>query len=262
MSEFRDRIAIVTGAASGIGAALVEALLEAGAVVIATDVNSSALEARPSHPRLRAEALDVTDQAAVHDLVEKAVADHGRLDLMFNNAGIVVGGNFEDTDDIAWRRVVDINFLGVLHGTRAAYAQMRRQGSGHIVNTSSSAGVMPVAQSVAYAATKHAVVGLSTSLRAEAASTGVRVNVVVPGLVDTAIFDSATNVGGYDYARAIKRVPFARVSPARAAAYILDGVAKDKQFITFPAYNRMLVGLNRVAPALMSRVINPRNVKH
>jgi short-subunit dehydrogenase len=115
---------------------------------------------------------------------------------------------------------------------------------------------MPVAGSVAYATTKHAVVGLSASLRAEARGTGVDVSVVIPGVVDTAIFGRAINVGGYDYARAMRRVPFARLTADQAAAYILAGVSRRRAVITFPAYNRMLTGLYRVAPALTSQLVN------
>jgi short-subunit dehydrogenase len=168
----------------------------------------------------------------------------------------VAGGSFEETGADVWDRVMAVNFGGVLHGTQAAYSQMLQQGFGHIVNTASTAGLTPVAKSVAYSASKHAVAGLTTSLRAEAAGTGVRLSVVVPGMVATNIFDSATNVGDYDYVRAMKRVPFKWITAEQAAAYILDGVAKDKQFITFPAYNRVLVGLNRLAPSVMSGVIN------
>ena len=250
-------VAVVTGAAGGIGAALAEMLVSRGVAVVATDVDRAGLDRLDSHDAgIRTTALDVTDGSAVRDLVEKVAADHGRLDYMFNNAGVVVGGDFEDMTDEAWRRIVDINLWGVIHGTQAAYAVMRAQGFGHIVNTASSAGVMPVAQSVAYAATKHAVVGLSTSLRAEAAGTGVNVSVVVPGVVDTGIFAAAHNLGGYDYERAIRRVPFGKVSPSRAAEYIVEGVERNRQFITFPAYNKALVALYRVMPALMSRVIN------
>jgi len=252
-------VVVVTGAASGIGAALVTALGSRGADVVAADVNADGLDALAGSVvgRVTTAVLDVSDDGAVGWLLEGVAAKHGRLDFVFNNAGIVAGGDFDLTYEDVWRRVVDVNLWGVVNGTRAAYALMLRQGSGHIVNTSSSAGVMPVAQSVAYATTKHAVMGLSTSLRAEARHKGVRVSVVLPGVVDTGIFDAAANTGDYDYARAIDRVPFAKISPAKAAAYILDGVAKNKQQIVFPFYNKVLCSLTRLMPSVMSRVINP-----
>lgn len=252
-----EHVALVTGAGSGIGAALTRLLLDRGLRVTATDIDRAALELLPgAGDRLTRAVLDVRDRVAVSDVVQGAARDHGRLDYVFNNAGIVVGGAFEDTSDELWHRIVDVNLWGVVHGTRAAYEVMRGQGCGHIVNVASSAGVMPVSHSVAYATTKHAVVGLTTSLRAEARGTGVRVSAVVPGVVDTAIFSSAANAGGYDYASAIERVPFRKVSPQRAAEHILRGVERNQQFITFPAYNQALVALNRLMPGVMSRVVN------
>ncbi|UFS96705.1 SDR family NAD(P)-dependent oxidoreductase [Nocardia huaxiensis] len=250
--------AIVTGAASGIGRALVTRLLSRGDIVYAVDRDKDGLADLAAHTAdpLTTIAADVSDAAALAEIVDRVVAERGRLDLMFNNAGIVVGGEFSDMTRETWDRIVGVNFWGVVHGSQLAYTQMRTQGFGHIVNTASSAGVLPVARSVAYAATKHAVVGLSTSLRAEAAGYGVQVSVVLPGVVDTGIFDSAVNLGAYDYRTSIDKLPFAKVRPLDAADAILHGVSKNKQFITFPAYNRILIGLNRFAPGVMAPIIN------
>jgi NAD(P)-dependent dehydrogenase (short-subunit alcohol dehydrogenase family) len=259
MSAFDGKVAIVTGAASGIGAALCSELARRGATVHAADREEAGLERLLAANRdrdLHGHPLNVTDESAVEALLEKVSADGGRLDYLFNNAGIVVGGDFEQMDADTWRRIVDVNLWGVVHGTQHGYAVMRRQGFGHIVNTASTAGVLPVARSVAYATTKHAVVGLSVSLREEARRHGVNVSVVIPGLVDTNIFASATNVGGHDYAKAMDRVPFGKITPDAAAAHILAGVSRNRAFITFPAYNRVLVALHRLAPGPMARVIN------
>ncbi|MBL1078748.1 SDR family oxidoreductase [Nocardia sp. 2] len=255
---FYSATAIVTGAASGIGRALVTRLLARGATVYAVDRDAHGLTESVSGALgpVTTIVADVSDSEAVAAVVDRVVDEHGRLDLMFNNAGIVVGGDFADMTPDAWDRIVGVNFWGVVHGTQHAYARMRAQGRGHIVNTASSAGVMPVARSTAYAATKHAVVGLSTSLRAEAAGYGVRVSVVLPGVVDTGIFDSAVNLNGYDYRTSIDTLPFAKVRPLDAADAILHGVSKNKQFITFPAYNRILIGLNRILPGVMAPIIN------
>lgn len=260
--HFAGATAIVTGAASGIGRALADALLEGGATVYAVDCDERGMDALTgTDSALIRVTADVSDRAAMAAVVGRAVAERGRLDFMFNNAGIVVGGDFREMTADAWRRIVDVNLWGVVHGTELAYAQMCRQGSGHIVNTSSSAGVLPVAGSVAYAATKHAVVGLSTSLRAEATGHGIRVSVVLPGLVDTGIFESATNLAGYDYAAAVDALPLAMVAPRIAAGQILRGVAKNKQFIAFPGYNRILIGLNRIMPGVVGPLINRRALR-
>jgi NAD(P)-dependent dehydrogenase (short-subunit alcohol dehydrogenase family) len=256
-SDWNGAVVVVTGAATGLGRALAEGLAERGARVHAADVDRSGLAALTAEQSaVTAYQVDVADADAVDDLVSQVVRQDGRLDHMFNNAGIFAAGAFEELDDTTWRRMIDINLWGVVTGTRAAYSQMLRQGSGHIVNTASSAGVMPVAKGVAYAATKHGVVGLSTSLRAEAARRGIKVSVVVPGLIDTGIFAKAKEINGYDYERKLEKLPFGKIPPSQAAAEIIAGVERNRQFITFPRSNRVIVGLNRLLPDLMSPVIN------
>jgi NAD(P)-dependent dehydrogenase (short-subunit alcohol dehydrogenase family) len=252
---FSGKTAIVTGAASGIGRALTVLLAQRGATVFAADRDPDGLDGLAQSGNVRTVVLDVTDQPAVHELVDRACSETGRLDYIFNNAGIVVGGDFDEMSDEVWRRIVDINFWGVVYGTQAAYPRMLKQGSGHIVNTSSSAGVLPVPRSTAYAATKHAVVGLSTSLRAEAAPHGVRVSVVLPGTVDTKIFDSAINLADYNYRTAIERVPMALTSPAAAAEAILRGVIRNDAHIAFPLLNRVIIRLYRAMPGLMAPIV-------
>ncbi len=258
MTDFRDRVALVTGAASGIGHALARQLVEAGAIVYACDRDAQGLNqlAKDLGANLHAVPLDVTERSAVERTLQQAFDRHGRLDLVFNNAGIVVGGAFEDMDEVTWRRIIDINLWGVIHGSESAYRLMRQQGFGHIINTASTAGLMPVAKSAAYSTTKHAVVGLSGSLREEGRAHGIRVSVAIPGLVATRIFSTATNLPGHDYRAAIDRLPIRKISPDQAADAILRGVRKNRPFIVFPTYNRLLWGAYRMAPGLTSRLIN------
>lgn len=258
MNAHDGKVALVTGAASGIGYALCRELHARGATVHAADLNEAGLVRlrQECGDRLVTTRLDVADEDAVRDWIERSAAERGRVDYLFNNAGIVVGGDFEAMDRAAWRKIIDINLWGVIHGSQHGYALMRRQGCGHIVNTASTAGVMPVARSTAYATTKHAVVGLSTSLREEGRAHGIRVSVVIPGLVDTNIFSTATNIGGHDYDAAIRKVPIGKISPQRAARAILAGVAANRQYIVFPAYNRLIVGLSRAFPGVMGWLIN------
>ncbi|MCP4591902.1 MAG: SDR family oxidoreductase, partial [bacterium] len=200
MSKFQAKIAIVTGGASGIGQALCKELARRGAAsVVVADVNAEvarevAEAITTAGGRARAAELDVTQAEAVQALVEQTVSEHGRLDYMFNNAGIAIEGEVRDMTLDQWRRIVDVNLWGVIYGTTSAYRVMVGQGFGHIVNTSSGAGLAPVALGTAYSATKHAVVGLSTLLRAEGAGLGVKVSVVCPGAIRTGIVDASVYV--------------------------------------------------------------------
>ena len=202
-----SRIVIVTGGASGIGRALCAELVRAGDQVVVADINEAGAADAAANMMgpgsARAVALDVTDAQAVQDLVDATADEFGRLDIMVNNAGIGMGGWVEELTVEHWNRVIDVNVRGVVHGVQAAYPLMVRQGDGHIVNTASLAGLVPAPCLTPYAMTKHAVVGLSMSLRAEAASRGVRVTAVCPGFTDTAILDTVdfdglapTSMGG------------------------------------------------------------------
>jgi NAD(P)-dependent dehydrogenase (short-subunit alcohol dehydrogenase family) len=143
----------------------------------------------------RAFNVDVTNFAAVEHLVQETVARAGRLDYIFNNAGIGIGGNASHFGIEDWNQMMDVNLRGVIHGVEAAYKIMVAQGFGHIVNTASLAGLTPSPGGVAYATAKHAVVGLSNSLRAESARMGVRVSVLCPGFVRTAILEGGGKYG-------------------------------------------------------------------
>ncbi len=200
VSEYAGNTAIVTGGASGIGKALGAELFAQGAHVVLADIDGAAAE---SAAKMLADAnghatgsivgrsLDVRDEAAVHALVDEIVARDGHLDLMFNNAGLGIGGQTHEFHKEHWNRIIDVNINGVVNGVLAAYPLMIEQGHGHIVNTASAAGLAPAVLTAAYTTTKHAVVGLSTALRPEAAAFGVRVSVLCPGVVETPILDKA-----------------------------------------------------------------------
>jgi NAD(P)-dependent dehydrogenase (short-subunit alcohol dehydrogenase family) len=258
MTRYSGATAIVTGGASGIGRALSEALARRGARVVVADRNAegAAEVARvivAAGGFARSEALDVTDAVAVERLVENAVREHGRIDFMFNNAGIAVVGEETDVSLDDWRKVVDVNLWGVVHGIRAAYPRMVRQGSGHIVNTASLAGLSPAPFEISYTATKYAVVGLSRALRAEAASQGVKVSVVCPGFIQTAILQLSELRRPIDRTQLLSMAP--RPMPAeRCAEVVLRGVDRNRSIIPVTGHAWLGWLIDRLSPALSDRI--------
>ncbi|PJK20637.1 SDR family NAD(P)-dependent oxidoreductase [Mycolicibacterium goodii] len=252
---FAGKTAIVTGAGSGIGAALCRALSDAGADVLCTDIDADAAVRTADGLGARSARLDVTDAAAVQATVDDVVARAGRLDLMFNNAGIVWGGDTELLTLDQWNAIIDVNIRGVVHGVAAAYPQMIRQGRGHIVNTASMAGLAAAGQLTSYVMSKHAVVGLSLALRPEAAARGVGVLAVCPAAVETPILDKGA-VGGFvgrDYFLQGQGMKTA-YDPDRLAADTLRAIERNKALLVKPRRAHASWVFARLAPGLMQRL--------
>ncbi len=255
---YRGKTALVTGAAKGLGRALCLQLMAQGARVYALDVDEAALAAlqeeaagKPLYPM----KVDISQRQPLEEAFGQMIAESGRLDYVFNNAGIVTGGQTQHMTWEAWERILAINLKGVIWGTQLAYNHMLEKGQGHIINTASLAGLVPVPESAAYTATKHGVVGLSLALAQEAQAHGIRVSVLIPGALKTAIYDSATNLAGYDYARKMTASPVRPMAPELAARQVLHQVAKGKRQIVFPRGLWLLVGLYRVFPGLTQRLM-------
>ena len=262
MSVFAGKVAVVTGGASGIGRALCEELARRGAVVTVADLNAEAAEAvaralTDEGGRGSAAPVDVARAESVEELVRGAVARHGRIDFMFNNAGIGWGGDFKEMAAGEMDRIVAINLNGVLHGALAAYPVMVRQGAGHIVNTAALTGLVPGPGSTAYAATKHGVVGFSHSLRSEARRFGVRVSVVCPAFVNTNFTrNSASILGGRTESHG-PPAPSGRLDAPACARAVLDGVARNRAIVVVPLYARLSWWLYRASPAVYHAVSRP-----
>jgi NAD(P)-dependent dehydrogenase (short-subunit alcohol dehydrogenase family) len=262
----RGQVAFVTGGASGIGRALSGALVARGARVVVADINASAAAAVAGQLDGRGPgsatslSLDVADARGFEDAVARVHTDNGRLDLLFNNAGIGVGGPVEELALAHWERTLDVNLRGVVHGVRAVYPLMLAQRSGHIVNTASLAGLLPFPLGVPYAMTKHAVVGLSVSLRSEAAAYGVRVSAVCPGVIDTPLLDSEgppdlprTKVAGRGREMFLHSNRGPAYPPERLAEDVLRGVQRNQAIIVAPGRARTAWLANRIAPRLVER---------
>ncbi|MFJ6562245.1 SDR family NAD(P)-dependent oxidoreductase [Streptomyces sp. NPDC091412] len=180
MSDFQGLTALVTGGASGIGRASAELLAERGAQVAVLDLDPSSV-VKP----LLAFRADVTDDTSVRRAVEQAAEALGGLDVLVNNAGIGAQGTVEDNDDEEWRRVFDVNVLGMVRTARAALPHLRASSHAAIVNTCSIAATAGLPQRALYSATKGAVYSLTLAMAADHVREGIRVNCVNPGTVDT-----------------------------------------------------------------------------
>jgi len=260
LRTYSDGVAIVTGGASGIGKALGEELASRGCEVVLADLNiddaaAVAEKINAEGGRATAEPLDVSDADAVASLVQNTWERCGRLDYMFNNAGIALNGRFEDFEISHWRKVVEINLMGVVHGVKWAETVMSQQGFGHIVNTASFAGLFPWPTTIPYTATKYAVVGLSTAMRAELADAGIRVSVLCPGTILTPMIENGASserwVGSYSQEKLDALFQNARgMDVDTFAEKALDRIAKNESVIVLPSAYKLLWNINRLSPPL------------
>ncbi|MCA0996169.1 SDR family NAD(P)-dependent oxidoreductase [Alloyangia pacifica] len=231
--RFDRQTAVVTGAASGIGAAIAERLAAEGATVIIADLKLDAAEAMAKTlPRAIGIAVDVSDEGSVAALIEKTVKRTGRLDLLVNNAGI--GGPAATVGDYpteAWRKVIDVNLSGVFYGMHFAIPEMKKTGGGAIVNIASILGSVGIPMSPAYVAAKHGVVGLTKSAALEHASDKIRVNSIGPGFIHTPLLDQTLDAATQDHLaglHAMKRMG----TPEEVAALAAFLLSDEASFIT------------------------------
>jgi butyryl-CoA dehydrogenase len=259
MRVFRDRVAVVTGAGSGIGRALAVALAREGAVLALSDVNEAGLAetadaARTLGGRVATDRIDVADRAAVHAYADQVVAAHGRVNLVVNNAGVALAARIADMsyEDLEW--LFGINFWGVVHGTKAFLPHLKRADEGHVVNVSSVFGIIAVPGQAAYNAAKFAVRGFTECLREELELEGARVSAtcVHPGGIKTNIARNArmgveTPSGPTRAERDAEFDRIARTTPEAAAERILRAVRRNAR--------RVLIGVDAYAIDLLQRLL-------
>ncbi|MBU0991608.1 MAG: SDR family oxidoreductase [Proteobacteria bacterium] len=240
---FNDATAIVTGGASGFGRAVAEGLAKRGSEVVILDLQKEAAEETASkinskNGKATAIQADATDFPQVQRIVDETCERTGRIDYIFNIAGIVISGQAHQLGIEDWNKIIGINFCGVVNGVQAAYPIMVKQGFGHIVNMSSIAGLLPLPGAVAYTATKHAVVGLSKALRIEGAIHGIRVSVLCPGALRTPLLMENGGKFGQvklgisseemtEIAEKLRPMP-----PEQYAEKVLNAVARNKAIFT------------------------------
>jgi NADP-dependent 3-hydroxy acid dehydrogenase YdfG len=268
VSSVAGKVAFVTGGASGIGAALATKLVHEGADVWIADRQVDAAEelARSLSDgggKAHALELDVRSYESFEIAVAAAMQQSGRIDYLFNNAGIAIGGEIDSYTVDDWNFVFDVNLRGVVHGIQAVYPIMIAQRCGHIVNTASLAGLVAATGQGAYTASKHAVVGISKTLRVEGERHGVKVSVLCPGAVETPIMTGGkygrrpVNV---DEAEFMKKIPaplrsiVAPIAPDVFAEQALRAVVRGDAIIVLPAWYRAMWYLDRLSPTLSMRV--------
>jgi NADP-dependent 3-hydroxy acid dehydrogenase YdfG len=260
-SKVSGKMAFVTGGASGIGAALTTTLVDGGAEVWIADrqigpAQELAHRLNSGGAKAHAIELDVRSYPSFERAVAEAVQQSGRIDYLFNNAGIGVGGEVDSYTLDDWNDVFDVNLHGVVHGIQAVYPLMIGQHSGHIVNTASMAGLVTAPGQASYTATKHAVVAISTVLRMEAERHDVQVSVLCPGAIRTPILTGG-KYGRFDGVSDEQLLKFWErlrpMAPEKFAERALRAVLRGDAIIVVPAWWKAWWYLERLSPALSMR---------
>ncbi|MEU6301576.1 SDR family oxidoreductase [Streptomyces chartreusis] len=265
--RFGGQLVLVTGAGSGIGRATAYAFAEAGARVVAVDrdAESAGRTAEMSRligaPEAWAETVDVSDEQAMEKLAARVAAEYGVVDVLVNNAGIGLSGSFFDTTPEDWKKVLDVNLWGVIHGCRLFGKQMAERGQGgHIVNTASAAAFQPSRALPAYSTSKAAVLMLSECLRAELAGQGIGVTAICPGLVNTNITSTA-HFAGVDaeeekrrQKRSARLYGLRNYPPEKVADAILRAVVRGEAVVPVTPEARGAYLMSRFTPRALRRI--------
>jgi NAD(P)-dependent dehydrogenase (short-subunit alcohol dehydrogenase family)/pimeloyl-ACP methyl ester carboxylesterase len=265
--RFGGQLVLVTGAGGGIGRATALAFAEAGARVLAVDRDAGAAARTAEEARRRgaaaawAEGADVSDERAMERLAERVTDAYGVVDILVNNAGIGLGGSFFDTTTEEWKRVLDVNLWGVIHGCRLFGRRMAERGQGgHIVNIASAAAFQPSRALPAYSTSKAAVLMLSECLRAELAGQGIGVTAVCPGFVNTGITSTARFAGTDPETerrlqrRAARLYGLRNYPPEKVAAAVLRAVVRDEAVVPVTPEARGAYALSRWMPGVLRRI--------
>jgi len=252
---YSNKVAIVSGGGSGIGKAICEYLGKYGSKVIVTDINldsanKTATTIIQNGGVAEAYEIDVSNSKAVKGLIEGVAEKYGKIDLLFNNAGISLNGEFQDMTLEHWQRIIDVNLWGVVYGCHFVYPLMIKQGYGQIINTASLAGLIPGGLTTSYSASKFGVVGFTLGLRSEASFYGIQVNTLCPGFIKTAIQNTTPIVSEYLNSEKNKKMGsnMKAPTPEKCIKSIMKGVKRNKAIIISPRLHKIFWFLNRLFP--------------
>lgn len=261
--ELKDAVIVVTGASSGIGRETALELARAGARLVVAARREAPLESlqrecEAAGARCVAVRTDVSQEEEVEALASRAVQEFGRIDGWVNDAGVYALGSLEDTPLEVFRRVMEVNYLGTVHGTRAAVRRMRKQeGGGVIINISSEAASVSIADGAAYSASKHAVRGFTSAIRQELLGSGIEVCNVMPAGIDTPLFAHAANYTGKE-----AKAPAPVYPPEKVAHVILRMLEHPQAEIYVGATAPVFGALRHVAPAVFDRAMKAQSKGH
>lgn len=260
-SEWSNSVVVITGAGSGIGRAIAREAAKRGAIVMVTDINpekakQTAIECGHNSQSF---VLDVCNSEDFKMMIDLVIQKYGKIDYLFNNAGIAIGGETFEITLQAWNKIIDVNVRGVINGIAAVYPQMVKQKSGHIINTASLAGLGPAPLLTPYSTTKHAIVGLSTSLRSEAEIYGVKISVLCPSAIETPLLDSK-EVPGLpivpwlpDFRRFLTKLAGPPYSPEKLAEDTLNAISKNQGIIVIPQRAKAVWHIGKLFPKLVEK---------
>jgi short-subunit dehydrogenase len=243
--NIQDKVVLITGASSGIGALMAETFAAQGAVPVLTARSLPKLQeiAARIPGKHAVYTLDVTDFGQVTETVQQIMAQFGRIDILVNNAGFGIFETFTDAPLEHFEEMMDVNYMGIVRCTKAVLPHMLQAGSGHIVNIASMAGKIASAKSSGYSATKHAVLGFTNSLRQELVGTGVSLSAINPGPINTPFFERADPEGTY-----VKNIGWFMLQPEKVVSAVLTAIERKRAETNLPTIAGFGIKLAQLFP--------------